>query len=124
MKGTVLDFSIQSNEGIISGDDGTRYKFGGSQWKPSRMPSSNIRVDFEVIQGKAEEVYLDVGSNSSPLSKIDKFMFGDENSVIRNAISTSSTSQTNSRVGTNRVVAGIVALFFGGLGILVPDSFA
>ena len=31
MQGTILDFSIQSNAGAISGDDGNRYTFSGAE---------------------------------------------------------------------------------------------
>ena len=33
MKGKILDFSIQSNSGAISGEDGERYNFDGADWK-------------------------------------------------------------------------------------------
>jgi hypothetical protein len=33
MKGQILDFSVQNNEGVISGADGARYTFTGSEWK-------------------------------------------------------------------------------------------
>ena len=31
MKGQILDFSIQTNTGYISGDDGKRYHFSGQE---------------------------------------------------------------------------------------------
>ena len=33
MKGTILDFSIPESAGVVSGDDGNRYRFAGADWK-------------------------------------------------------------------------------------------
>ena len=33
MKGTILDYSVQNNMGVISGDDQQRYNFSGHQWQ-------------------------------------------------------------------------------------------
>ncbi len=70
MKGTVLDFSIQENHGVISGDDGKRYSFSGSNWKLERSPSQGIRVDFEINeQNQAINIYQDLDSRS-PISSL------------------------------------------------------
>ncbi len=59
MKGAILDYSIQTGEGIISGDDNNRYKFAGSEWKTSDAPTRGQRVDFIVAEGRAIEVFRD-----------------------------------------------------------------
>jgi hypothetical protein len=43
MKGTLLDFNIQLNEGAISGEDGKRYSFFGSRMEraSSTCPEAN-----------------------------------------------------------------------------------
>ncbi len=46
MKGNILDFSIQTNTGIISGDDQNRYNFTGAEWRGQRPPTRGDRVDF------------------------------------------------------------------------------
>ncbi len=33
MQGSILDYSVQHNTGIISGDDQNRYQFIGSEWR-------------------------------------------------------------------------------------------
>ena len=67
MKGTILDFTIQTGEGIISGDDNTRYKFAGSEWKASDAPARGQRVDFDPTNGRAVQVYLELPSpNTAP----------------------------------------------------------
>ena len=48
MQGQILDYSAQTNEGIISGEDGSRYTFAGSAWNDSTPPARGMRVDFEV----------------------------------------------------------------------------
>ncbi|SIR89676.1 hypothetical protein SAMN02745664_10652 [Moraxella cuniculi DSM 21768] len=39
MQGKILDYSIQTNTGIITADDGNRYKFSGEQWRIATPPS-------------------------------------------------------------------------------------
>src|SRR5208337_502298 len=60
MKGTILDFSVQAGEGIISGDDNNRYKFAGSEWKASDAPARGQRVDFDITEGRATGVYREL----------------------------------------------------------------
>lgn len=55
-KGTILDYSIQKSEGIISGDDNNRYKFVGAEWRASGAPTRGQRVNFEVVDGRAVDV--------------------------------------------------------------------
>ncbi len=90
MKGKVLDYSVQSNEGAISSEDGQRYKFSGDKWKDSRAPSRGMEVDFALVDGQATDVYIAVGSSSSPSLGGEK---------------------------KDKVVAGLLAIFLGGLGI-------
>ena len=51
MKGRVLNYSVQENGGIISGDDGNRYTFVGGQWREQALPVQGSYVDFQVDQG-------------------------------------------------------------------------
>jgi hypothetical protein len=60
MKGTILDYSIQTSEGIISGDDNNRYKFSGSEWKASDAPARGQRIDFDITAGRATGVYREL----------------------------------------------------------------
>ena len=60
MKGKILDFTIQTNMGIILGEDQKRYNFVGSEWKEQHAPTRGNEVDFEVnVEGQAIGVYLD-----------------------------------------------------------------
>ena len=57
MTGQILDYSIQTNSGVISGDDGNRYTFQGEDWKEPGMPQQGMRVDFDVDGGAARGIY-------------------------------------------------------------------
>lgn len=63
MKGTILDFSIQTNNGIISGDDQKRYTFFGNEWKENTSPQRGLKVDFDLNeQGFAIGIYKALGA--------------------------------------------------------------
>ena len=60
MKGKVLDFNLQSGEGVISGNDGNRYNFITAEWKSSDThPAQNVEVDFSVEENNATAIYVD-----------------------------------------------------------------
>jgi TM2 domain-containing membrane protein YozV len=86
MKGQILEYSVQTNSGAISGSDGCRYYFSGADWKGGSAPARGMSVDFEVEGNQAKAVYTSIGSSSSSSSK-------------------------------NKVAAGLLAIFLGGLGI-------
>lgn len=58
MKGKLIDFSVQTNTGIISGDDNTRYTFSGTEWKAAGVPLVGAEVDFEAANGAATSIYV------------------------------------------------------------------
>lgn len=77
MKGTILDFSVQTNTGVISGDDATRYHFLGSEWKESALPQRGMKVDFDTNNlNQAIAIYKALGAKSSSHSNT----FNSENS--------------------------------------------
>lgn len=59
MKGKLLDFSHADNQGVIAGDDGSRYTFPGREWKSSKPPQAGMKVDFETVERTAQGVYID-----------------------------------------------------------------
>ena len=76
MKGNILDISIQTNTGIISGDDQNRYNFTGAEWRGQRPPARGDRVDFDVDNtGNAIQIFTALG-HSNPVqnlsSQLDK----------------------------------------------------
>lgn len=64
MKGTVLDFSVQKGEGIISGDNNQRYTFKGEEWKSSEPPLRGTRVDFDARDVTAVGIYRELSQNA------------------------------------------------------------
>ena len=58
MLGNVLDYSAESGEGIISGDDGARYAFSVAEWRAAgSAPAQGARVDFVGEEGVAYAIY-------------------------------------------------------------------
>jgi TM2 domain-containing membrane protein YozV len=71
MKGTLLDFSTQTNNGAISADDGRRFTFTGAEWKAAGFPKVGQRVDFaDAGNGTATGVYAELATASEGKSKI------------------------------------------------------
>jgi TM2 domain-containing membrane protein YozV len=89
MRGQVLGFDYRTGLGEISGDDGRRYKFIGTEWRPQSQPRAGEKVDFEAEVDEARAIY--------PLVAAGPFA--------------SSTGEPN------RLAAGLLALFLGTIGI-------
>ena len=60
MKGKILDYSIQTNTGVISGDDNNRYTFTGAEWRVARPPRRGLRVDFDPDGNFATAIYGEI----------------------------------------------------------------
>ena len=90
MKGQILNFSVQSNSGAISGEDGERYSFDGSDWQGNDSPARGMSVDFTVEGNQAKDIYVAVNRASS---------------------SAASSS------GKSKTAAGLLGIFLGHLGI-------
>lgn len=89
MRGQVLGYDYRTGLGEISGDDGRRYKFIGSEWRPETQPRAGQGVDFEAAGDEACAIY-----------KI--------------AIPSAFGGQAGQ---PNRLVAALLALFLGTIGI-------
>lgn len=59
MKGHILDYSVQTNSGVISGEDGQRYNFSGADWRSNDVPAKGMGVDFSTSGDLATDVYQD-----------------------------------------------------------------
>ena len=83
----MLNYSVQENTGVISGDDGNRYTFHGPDWRDETAPTQGVQVDFEVADDgdTAVEIYL-LREPTEPVAK-------------------------------SRFVAGVTALLLGWLGV-------
>ena len=60
MKGYILDYTVQTNSGIISGDDNRHYNFQGADWMEAEPPRRGMRVDFAAIGDSATEIYAEI----------------------------------------------------------------
>lgn len=73
MQGKILDYSVQTNAGLISGNDGQRYTFTGEQWKVDAVPVRGKNVDFDTKDNEAIEIYSALGaSGSSSVGEVTK----------------------------------------------------
>ena len=88
MRGHVLEFSVQTNSGIISTEDGSRYTFAGSDWRGDVPPGPGMTVDFEAQ-----------GTNAVAVCHV----------VV--------TSGAGAAGAKNKVTAGLLAILLGWLGI-------
>ena len=144
MKGRLLGFSVQTNSGIISGDDGKRYTFIGAQWRETTIPQRGMYVDFEVQDTEALGVYRAVGgsgggSGSRSGSKAGSGSGSGSRSGSKAGSGSGSGSRSGSKAGSgsgsgnwsgskagsgwreaankDRVAAGVLGILLGGLGL-------
>ena len=94
MKGDILDYSVQSNSGIISGDDNQRYSFSGVEWMDTEPPRRGMRVDFDTVGNQAARIYVAIGAGT-----------------LRPG------NNAGTRYSKSKVAAGLLAIFLGWLGI-------
>ena len=66
MQGQILDFSVQTNSGVISGNDGNRYSFSGDDWQSPGPPRTGTRVDFDPDGNAATGIYAAAASPAVP----------------------------------------------------------
>lgn len=93
MRGQILNFSTQTNTGIITGEDGHHYTFSKQQWKDTKSPAVGTTVDF-IINGKRA---------------VDIFIIASRNPIA----DLSNQLQSNQK---NRITAALLALLFGSVG--------
>ena len=60
MKGQILEYTVRTNTGVISSEDGQRYTFDGADWRGADSPRSGMPVDFLPDGDRATEIYVDV----------------------------------------------------------------
>ena len=89
MQGRILAFDYRTGSGEISGEDGRRYRFAGSDWRPEGQPRAGQVVDFQSDGEQARSIYGIGGTGGSAALSGDK----------------------------NKIVAALLAFFLGGFGI-------
>lgn len=59
MTGKILGYDTNTNDGVITSDNGTRYKFTKEDWKESTSPQKEMNVDFEATEeNTAKDIYV------------------------------------------------------------------
>jgi uncharacterized membrane protein YhaH (DUF805 family)/cold shock CspA family protein len=66
MRGEILRYDDMSGEGLISGDDGNRYRFSRSDLQQLTPLTHGMRVDFDAVDGHAKDVFLITGAGQAP----------------------------------------------------------
>ncbi len=100
MRGQILGVDGRSGRGVIAGSDGERYTFGREDWAQRGEPVIGATVDFEVE-----------GRNALSLFPIVEPVNG-ATTALRPA-----PTQTLPHNDRNKVIAAVIALFLGTLGI-------
>ncbi|MCJ8325501.1 MAG: DUF4190 domain-containing protein [Campylobacterales bacterium] len=58
MKGNILHYDIKESIGLISGEDGNRYKLDINEWfSKTTAPKAGNKIDFQIKDNKAIEIY-------------------------------------------------------------------
>ncbi|NSX56600.1 TM2 domain-containing protein [Parasulfitobacter algicola] len=71
MRGVILNYDARTAQGIISGEDGQRYTFAGTDVDGDiRRTKAGAKVDFNNHEGRASSIYVMSGVASEEKSKI------------------------------------------------------
>lgn len=89
LKGRILAFDWKTQAGVISGFDGNRYEFSVSDWRNTKQPAEGDFVDFVPDGYLAHDIYMAVLPGY----------------------------RSNESTHSKRLVAGILAILLGSLGI-------
>ena len=96
MNGQILDYSPQTNSGLIAGDDGNRYNFVGAEWKDQAIPNREMRVDFEAQGSDAVAIYRAMSASGAGIGGTLEGVMGSDKT---------------------KVVAGLLGIFLGWAGV-------
>ncbi len=98
MRGQVLGVDARTGDGLVSGDDGRRYRFGPADWAHRGEPAIGATVDFETDEGRALSIFPVPG-------------------VAAGAVAVPAPAPAARINDRNKYVAALVAFFLGPLGI-------
>jgi hypothetical protein len=96
MNGQILDYSPQTNSGLIAGDDGNRYNFVGAEWKDQAVPNRGMRVDFEAQGSDAVAIYRAMSASGAGIGGALEGVMGSDKT---------------------KVLAGLLGIFLGWAGV-------
>jgi hypothetical protein len=65
MQGRILGFDEAAGTGMISGEDGRRYRFGKADWRGGGAPRAGAAVDFDANGDAAADIYPAVAARAA-----------------------------------------------------------
>lgn len=65
MQGRILGFDEAAGTGMVSGEDGKRYRFARADWRGSGAARAGVAVDFDANGDAAAEIYPVVAARSA-----------------------------------------------------------
>ncbi|MEG8014070.1 TM2 domain-containing protein [Sphingomonas sp. 22R3R2A-7] len=105
MRGQILGVDVRTGEGLVSGQDGQRYRFAPEDWAHRGEPVIGAEVDFETADDRALSVFpLPSAATPGP----------------RRAVPTAVTAggaAAGRASDRNKYVAALIAFLIGTLGI-------
>jgi uncharacterized membrane protein YhaH (DUF805 family) len=81
MRGTILEFRADSSTGLVSGDDGKRYRFAGADWRGPVWPTPGEPVDFNPDGDTGREIFP-FGAQAAAMGW-GQFLFSFEGRITR-----------------------------------------
>ena len=108
MTGQILDFSVQTNAGVITGDDGNRYSFTGAGWQTPDRPRLGMRVDFDPDGNTATGIYAAARADYSALPVAAGA--GGATAAVVAPVMAPSAGSSGSSMGTAGMIIGLPAL--------------
>lgn len=97
MRGQILGVDARTGDGLVAGDDGRRYAFRPEDWAHRGEPAIGLQVDFETDAHRARSLFPVPGAAHLP------------------AVPSSSPAAV--RTDRNKLIAALLALFLGPLGV-------
>lgn len=68
MRGQVLGVDTRTGDGVVTGDDGSRYRFKPDDWAHKGEPAIGMLVDFEPEQNRARSIFPVPGTTPAPMT--------------------------------------------------------
>lgn len=83
IKGSIINFNIQSGSGIISGENGIRYNFISADWgSPNMLPTIGLNVEFIANGQNARDIYPTSNNNQQGNASSTDYYRSSDNAMI------------------------------------------